>query len=171
MSWFHYSTDVPRFRLRGRLLTYLQLQVSIASYEVVKEKNQCTISVWHWTFFGSNLKVHIGSVLRFRNFSLFSFSFFGQSFRSVTNRCSRKEPTLWKSSLAHLLFCLFIQLCLFLYVSTESDLVFDFDGERFAIPPIDVPGGQMYLIFTSNHVRTYSGFKATTKKFQVNVGK
>jgi len=54
---------------------------------------------------------------------------------------------------------------------TQSDLVFDFDGERFAIPPIDVPGGQMYLIFTSNYVRTYSGFKATTKKFQVNVGK
>lgn len=62
-------------------------------------------------------------------------------------------------------------MCLFLYVSTENDLIFAFDGERFAISLIDVPGGQMYLKFTSNYVRTESGFKATIKKFQVNVGK
>ena len=78
---------------------------------------------------------------------------------------------MWNSSLPRSSFCFFIDVCLFLYVSTESDLIFDFDGERFAIPPIDVPGGQMYLKFTSNYIRTYSGFKATTKKKQVNVGK
>lgn len=54
---------------------------------------------------------------------------------------------------------------------TASDLIFDFDGERFNLAPIQVSGGQMYLIFTSNYVGTAPGFKLTIKKYQVIVGK
>jgi len=54
---------------------------------------------------------------------------------------------------------------------TDADLIFDFDGERFAVQPIQAPGGVMYLKFTSNYVNTKPGFKVTVKKYQVLVGK
>lgn len=60
--------------------------------------------------------------------------------------------------------------CSFLFL-TDSDLVFDIDGERFALGAIQFPGGVMYLKFTSNYVRTKEGFKATVKKYQIIVGK
>ena len=66
---------------------------------------------------------------------------------------------------------LFQLILAYLFLSTASDLVFDFDGERFALPPIQAPDGQMYLIFTSNYVGTAPGFKLTIKKYEVIVGK
>ena len=69
------------------------------------------------------------------------------------------------------LFIYSATLVSFFFSLTENDLIFDIDGERFALEPIQATGGQMYLKFTSNYVRTESGFKATTKKYQVIVGK
>ena len=54
---------------------------------------------------------------------------------------------------------------------TAGDLIFDIDGDRFALQPIQASGGVMYLKFTSNSAGTAPGFKATVKKYQVIVGK
>ncbi|XP_068719046.1 sushi, von Willebrand factor type A, EGF and pentraxin domain-containing protein 1-like [Montipora capricornis] len=54
---------------------------------------------------------------------------------------------------------------------TFADLIFDLDDERVSQNIRQVPGGVMYLKFTTNDLNTYPGFKATVRKFQVIVGK
>lgn len=147
--------DLSLFRLRGQLLTHLQLQFIITT---VQEKKAYTTLRQQMGPFWRQSKIHIWLVLSF-------------DYQPVLAKVARTplEVMMKVETKSFCFVCLFI--CVSFFFWTESDLIFDFDGPRFALDPIQASSGQMYLIFTSNYLRNESGFKATTKKYQVIVGK